>query len=181
MEFLAYTFYGNSAETWLLAGTVAIVTFVVLAGVKSFVVRQLRALAQRTSNTLDDLGAAVVDRTKVFFLFGLSILAGAQLLLLPDQALDVLQALVFITLLLQIAIWGNAAITATLHGYTSRLMEEDAASATTLRNLASRSAGLRSASALALAAATGASAFSRKSPVGAPDASRTTSPPAGGR
>ena len=133
MEFLTYTFYGNSARSWLLAAAIAIVLLVVLQGAKAFVVRHLSALADRTANDLDDLAAAVIARTKFFFLLALSVLAGAQTLILPDRVRDILQAIVFIALLLQIAIWGNAAITATLHRYTSRMMEEDAASATTLR------------------------------------------------
>ncbi|MFP4624702.1 MAG: mechanosensitive ion channel family protein [Gemmatimonadota bacterium] len=133
MEFLAYTFYGNSTQTWLLAALIAVVVLAVVGFAKSLVVRQLKRLADRTANDLDDLAAAILDRTKPFFLVALSLLAGAQALILPDHVRDIVQALVFIALLLQIAIWGNAAITVSLHHYTARMMEEDAASATTLR------------------------------------------------
>ena len=133
MEFLTVTFYGNSVQTWTLAVAIALVTLVVLGFAKAFVVRQLTRIADRTSNDLDDLAAEILDRTKMFFLFALAVLAGAQALILPDQVLDILQALTFIALLLQIAIWGNATISASLSRYTARLMEEDAASATTLR------------------------------------------------
>ena len=135
MEFLTATFYGNSLQTWTLAVAIAIVTLVVLGFAKAFVVRQLTRIADRTANDLDDLAAEILDRTKIFFLVALAALAGAQALILPAQLLDIVQALVFITLLLQIAIWGNATITASLNRYTSRIMEEDAASATTLRFL----------------------------------------------
>jgi small-conductance mechanosensitive channel len=104
-----------------------------LLAVRAFIVRQLGQLAHHTANEFDDLAAGVLDRTRSFFLFALAVLAGAQLLVLPDRVRDILQAMVLIALLIQIAIWGNAAITVSLNRYTSRMMEEDAASATTLR------------------------------------------------
>ncbi len=133
MELLTLTYYGNSVQTWALALIIAVVTLLGLGIAKAVVVNQLRRIADRTTNGLDDLAADVLDRTHMFFLAGLAILAGAQALILPDRARDVLQALAFIALLLQIAIWGNAAISASLRRYTNRMMEEDAASATTLR------------------------------------------------
>ncbi len=133
MRFLAYTFYGNSVQTWLLATALALVVVLALGLVKSFVVRHLTSLSDRTANELDDLAAAVLERTRGFFLFALGVLAGAQLLLLPDQIRDAIRALVFLATLLQLAIWGNAAIGVSLQRYTSRKMEEDAASATTVR------------------------------------------------
>jgi small-conductance mechanosensitive channel len=133
MEFLTHVYYGNSVQTWTLAAAITLVVLLVLALVKRFVLAQLRRLAARTANDLDDMVAAILGRTRPFFLFALAVLSGAQALLLPDHVRNVLQALVFIALLIQIAIWGNAAITASLDRYTTRLMEEDAASATTLR------------------------------------------------
>ena len=133
MRFLAYTFYGNSVQTWALALIITAVVATLLLAVRAFIVRQLGQLAHHTANEFDDLAAGVLDRTRSFFLFALAVLAGAQLLVLPDRVRDILQAMVLIALLIQIAIWGNAAITVSLNRYTSRMMEEDAASATTLR------------------------------------------------
>jgi small-conductance mechanosensitive channel len=133
MRFLTYTLYGNSVQTWLIAAGITLLVVLVLQAARSFIVRHLTALADRTANEYDDLAAAVLDRTRAFFLFALGIVAGSQLLVLPDQIRDVIRALVFLATLLQLAIWGNAAIGAGLSRYTSRRMEEDAASATTVR------------------------------------------------
>lgn len=133
MEFLAHTLYGNSVQSWVLALGV---TLAVLAGLlitKSFVIRHLVRLAGRTTNDLDNLAAAVLGRTRFFFLLALSVLAGAQLLVLPEQVRDALQAIGFFALLLQLAIWGNAAISVSIHRYTTRRMEEDPGTVTTLR------------------------------------------------
>ena len=133
MEFLAYTIYGNSVQSWALGLAVTLVVAGGLAMISSFVVRHLSRLAERTQNDLDDLAAAVLAKTRLFFLVALGLLAGSQILLLPDRARDMLQAVVFVALLLQLAIWGNAAIGVSLRRYTSRKMEEDAESATTVR------------------------------------------------
>ena len=133
MEFLAYTLYGNSVQTWTLALAVTLVVAGGLSVITSFLVRHLSRLADRTANDLDDLAAAILGRTRLFFLLALGVLAGSQILLIPDRARDILQAVTFVALLLQLAIWGNAAIGVTLDRYTARRMEEDAESATTVR------------------------------------------------
>ncbi len=133
MDLFARTFYGNSVQAWTMTVAITIGVVLVLGLAKSFIIRQLQRLADRTSNELDDMAAGVLDQTRLFFLLALAVLAGAQALILPDSVLDILQAIAFIALLIQIAIWGNAAITVSLQGYTNRMMEEDAASATTLR------------------------------------------------
>ena len=132
MEFLARTIYGNSVQSWALALAIALVVAAGLAIVTSFTVRRLQSLAGRTANRLDDLVAAVLSRTRRFFLFAVALVAGAQVLLLPERARDIIQALAFGALLLQLAIWGNAAIGVTLTRYAERKMEEDAAGATTV-------------------------------------------------
>ena len=133
MEFLAYTIYGNSVQSWALSLSLTLVVAGGLAMATSFVVRHLSRLAARTSNDLDDLAAGVLGRTKLFFLVALGVLAGSQFLILPDRARDILQGIAFVALLLQLAIWGNAAIGVSLNRYTTRRMEEDAESATTVR------------------------------------------------
>ena len=133
MQFLTYTLYGNSVQSWILAAALTLVVMAGLAFARRFVVRHLTRLADRTSNELDDLAAAILDRTKGFFLFAVAVIAGSQLLVVPAQVRDAVQALVFLATLLQLAIWGNAAIGVSLQRYTARRMEEDAASATTLR------------------------------------------------
>ena len=83
MELLTLTYYGNSVQTWILALAVALVALVVMLFTKRLIVRQLRRLADRTSNELDDFAAAVLSQTKAFFLVALAVLAGAQALILP--------------------------------------------------------------------------------------------------
>ena len=133
MEFLAHTLYGNSVQSWLLALLVTALALAILVFARSFVIRNLRMLSERTSNHMDDLAAGVIGRTKGFFLLALALIAGSQALLLPEQIRDVLQALVFLATLLQLAIWGNAAIGISLRRYATRKMEEDAESATMVR------------------------------------------------
>ena len=133
MEILTYSLYGNSLQTWFLAIGAAIVVVLALGFAKSFIVRHLGRLAERTSNDLDDLAAGVLQRTGIFFLVALGALVGAHFLVLPDAMRELIRLLVFLVVLVQLAIWGNAAISVFLQRYTARKMEEDAASATTVR------------------------------------------------
>ena len=133
MEFLAHTLYGNSLQTWLLALAITLVVAGGLAAAVSFTVRHLTRLAGRTTNELDNLLTSVLAKTRMFFLVAIAVLVGSQVLLLTDRGRDILQAIAFGALLLQLAIWGNTAIGLALRRYTTRKMEEDAESATTVR------------------------------------------------
>jgi small-conductance mechanosensitive channel len=133
MEFLAYTLYGNSVQSWVLALLITLAAFVALGVLKGFVVTRLTRLADKTANELDDLAAAVLAQTRLVFLFALALITGMQFVVLAEQIRDLLQGAVFVATLFQLAIWGNAAIGVSLRRYTARKLEEDAASATTVR------------------------------------------------
>lgn len=133
MQFLDTAFLGNPVLDWLIAAGVTLAVLLVLVGVKAFVIRQLSAFSGRTKNDLDDLVAAVLERTRFFFLLALAVVAGSQFVELAENARDVIRALAFLATLLQLGFWGNAGIEVGLGRYTSRRMEEDAAAATTVR------------------------------------------------
>ena len=133
MEFLNSVFYENTVLEWLIAAGAALLVLGILIGIKTVLIQQLSRVADRTTTQVDNFVAAVLLRTRWFFLLALAILAGAQLLTLPDRVTSILQALVFLATLLQIGFWGNAGIDAGVDRYAERRMEKDAAEATTLR------------------------------------------------
>lgn len=135
MEFLNDVIAGNSVLEWLIAAGIAFLVLGGLVVVRTFVVRQLRRLSDRTDNELDDLAAAILQRTHFIFLLALAVVAGAQALVLSDRVSGVIHALAVVATLFQIGFWGNAAIQVGLGRYTTRRMEEDAAAATTVRFL----------------------------------------------
>jgi small-conductance mechanosensitive channel len=133
MEFLNTAFFGNSVLQWLIAAGVTLLVLLGLAVVKAFLVRQLSRLSDRTANELDDLFVAILERTRFFFFLALAVIAGAQLVELSERVRDIIHALVVLATLLQIGFWGTAGIEVGLGRYTSKRMEEDAATATTVR------------------------------------------------
>ncbi|MDX1674596.1 MAG: mechanosensitive ion channel family protein [Longimicrobiales bacterium] len=133
MDFLDTVFFRNTVLEWLIAVGLALLVLGLLAGVKTLLIRQLTRLSEHTRNQIDDLLAAVLGRTRFFFLLALAVLAGAQVVELSDRVTTGVHALVLLATLLQIGFWGNAGIDQGVDRYAQRRMEEDAAEATTLR------------------------------------------------
>jgi small-conductance mechanosensitive channel len=103
-------YWENSLEEWVAAVAIAAILFVVFRVVLRIVVRRLAGLAERTKTPVDDLLVAVLGRTRMFFLSMVSIYAACQYLVLPMVAARVVSAVSLLSLLLQVGIWGNAAI-----------------------------------------------------------------------
>ncbi len=135
MDVQDWSFWGNALQQWAIAAAVAVGLMVVLQVAKSWIVARLVKLAERTENRWDDVAAAVLGRTRLFFLFFLGLGAGAQFLDLPENAAELLGEAVVLAFLLQVGIWGNAAIQHLFSQYTTKRLAEDAAEATTVRFL----------------------------------------------
>ncbi len=133
MRILAYTFYGNSLSTWALAVLLGLVILAALFFLRRLVLRTLTGFSRRTATEFDDIAAAVLASTHGFFLFALALLAAIQVLVLPGSVGLVVRGIASLATLLQLALWGNTAIGAFLHRYTTQRLEEDAAAATTMR------------------------------------------------
>lgn len=130
-----FEWYGNTARSWLLAGAVAVILYLVLRIALRLVLGRFATLAERTTNYADDVVTAVLGRTKSFFILFLSLYAGTRVLLLPPD-LERALGLVGVAIgLLQVALWGNAAIAAAIRGAVDRALETDAATATSLNAL----------------------------------------------
>jgi small-conductance mechanosensitive channel len=111
MAFLETTFYHNSLEKWIIALAVAAAAWIVLSVLKHVVYRKLLALSRKTASPLDDLVALLIHKIKKVFILALSVYAGSLVLSLPHKVNVVLGKLAFLTLLLQVAIWGTEIIT----------------------------------------------------------------------
>jgi small-conductance mechanosensitive channel len=132
MEFLGWTYLGNTVQTWIVAVAVALVVLVALRLFQGIVARRLSARAERTRIDLDDLAAELVRKTRFFFPLIVALYAGVQPLALPPTGDRVFRAVVVIGLLLQAALWGNTVISFWITRYMQKRMEEDAAAATSI-------------------------------------------------
>lgn len=127
-------FLGNTLQRWGLALLIAVGTFIGLLILRYILLRYFKRLAQRTSNTWDDLVIELIHETKGFVLLALSIYAGSLVLRFSPQTQAWINAVVIIIALIQAAIWGNSAIDFGLRHY-QRKNEDDTEDITTLRAL----------------------------------------------
>ncbi len=127
-------FMGNTLERWGFALLIALGTFIGLLIVRYILLRYFKRLAERTSNTWDDLAIELIRKTKIFVLVALSIYAGLLVLRFSPQTQVWINAIVIIVAVIQVAIWGNSAIDYGLRRY-QRKNQDDAEDITTLRAL----------------------------------------------
>jgi len=132
MDFLTSEFLENPIWKWFL--TLAIILFVgvVLRLLLRLILRRLRKFASRTEGRFDDLVVEILAKTKVLLILVVSLYAGSLILVLPEAADRVLQAMFVVALLLQAGFWGDGIVSFWIRRTTHRRLETDAASATSL-------------------------------------------------
>lgn len=130
----------NSAHQWLIAGTVLVVVFVVLLGVRRVVAARLGAVAKRTDNQVDDLVVALIARTRTYFLFLVAAYVASRYLDIGPRTDAALQDIWMLVLLLQLGLWGNAGVDFSGKRYLER------------RRAANTATGVATINALAVAA-----------------------------
>jgi small-conductance mechanosensitive channel len=110
VEFLDKVYYGNSLKAWAIALAAMLLIFTILTVLKKIVRRKITALASRTAPDLDDFIAEIVSRIRGFFLLAVSIYIGSRIIILSSSAREIIQKLLIVVFLLQVAIWGNGLI-----------------------------------------------------------------------
>lgn len=129
---LEWQFYHNPIEAWLGAGIAFVVIGATLFIARTILARRLAKVAARTATTADDAIVDLLRRTRYFFILTAAV-AGATLFLdLPARALSIGRLLGTISLIIQIAIWGNGLITFWFRNYAERKAESDISSRTTI-------------------------------------------------
>jgi small-conductance mechanosensitive channel len=131
--FTNWSFYGNTVAAWTIAAAVLVLVFGVLMVVRRVAVGQMTSLARRTDAAFIDIAAAAVADTRIWFLLLLAIRAGTLALRLPTRVLNIEHAVMVVGFLVQLAIWGNAALRKWLDGYSAKNITTDAAAVTTMR------------------------------------------------
>lgn len=101
----------NSLSQWLIAAGTAGVVLTGLWIAKTALHRRLAISAPRTRLVWDDLLAAALRQTKLFFVVILALFLGSRTLQLPPQATDLFEKIFILALIIQVSIWGAAIIT----------------------------------------------------------------------
>lgn len=110
MGFLEQEYFDNTVRQYLYALGVALATIVAVRVVRAVVKRRLRRFAAQTQTSLDDLFFELITSTRSFVVMVLAICAGAAMLKLPHQAARLIPVLATTAVLVQVGLWGTAAV-----------------------------------------------------------------------
>jgi len=135
MDFLERTFYNNTVKTWIIALSVALLSFAVLILLKVFFHGKFKTYAERTTMGIDDFIAEFIGGVKSFFLLMFAVFLGSHFLSLPDPISGAVDKLMVIALLFQGALWGSGLFDYWRERSIRRKKEEDPASAATFTAL----------------------------------------------
>ncbi len=133
MEFLDRVVYGNALKEWMWALIVTLSVLTLLRILRSVVAHRIGALAARTQTRMDDRIADMMRGTRFFFIFVVSIWAGALLVDLPPRVRMLIQGAMVLAVMLQVGLWLSSLLGGVVAHYVGREIGEgsDAVGAST--------------------------------------------------
>jgi small-conductance mechanosensitive channel len=135
LQYADLEFYGNTLRGWVIALALAVVAFLVIKLVVLGLVRGLSRLSKRTRTQMDNVVVEVIAATRSWFVGAVALFAGSLPLVLPDRLRDLIESAAVLVILVQIGVWGRVAIRSSVERFSSRRIEDDPASVTTVRAL----------------------------------------------
>ncbi len=123
-------FLDNPTWIWLAAVGLALLVVVILRIIQRVVIARLRAMAEKTKTSIDDIVANTLSKTSLIFLLSMGVLAGSLLLSLGERAESLRRVLVAVALI-QAALWGVAIHMASLQRWKEK-KAGDASAATVM-------------------------------------------------
>jgi len=132
LEFLDYSFLGNSLLQWTIAFAVLLVSYLLLRLAVRIAGRRLKALATRTDTQWDDVIANALSKTRPLFLFVAGLFIASQFLHLPEHPRSIIHNLFIIALLIQAGLWVGEITRSTLEQQRQRALKKNPAAATTI-------------------------------------------------
>jgi small-conductance mechanosensitive channel len=130
---LTDTFYGNEIQRWLIALGVTVGALIVLRLVEQVLIVRMQRIAQKTHTVIDDVVIGALRKTKLLYLFIVSLFAGSLWLTLEPGVRSLILHTVIIATLIQGGIWVSAGLQIWLEHY--RKTEADGANRTTMNAL----------------------------------------------
>lgn len=103
-------FLGNTLLAWIIAAAVFVAAFAVLKILRRILLGRFARLAERTVTGIDDLVADLFRHTHGWFLLLIALGAAAAALTIPPVPRRYIRMLLGAGVILQLMIWGNAAI-----------------------------------------------------------------------
>ncbi len=102
---LPLLFFGNSLLDWVIGISTAVVSYFLLQFLLSLLSKKLQSLAERTTNSIDDLLFNVLKSTKNLFLIYLSIYFGSRTLTLHTKTNSFLNTALVVLCWVQVGFW----------------------------------------------------------------------------
>jgi small-conductance mechanosensitive channel len=127
MEFIVL---GNPLRVWIVAAAIGVGVALALRLLVHVVVRRLAAFADRTANSWDDVIAAMLRSTRVWFLATIAALITGIVVSLPSDWEVTIRRIAAVALVVQGGVWVAAGLTAWLTRYRAARMKDDPAAAT---------------------------------------------------
>ncbi|MFO1426888.1 MAG: mechanosensitive ion channel family protein [Steroidobacteraceae bacterium] len=109
-ELLDQVWFDNSVRTWLTAAAASLFTFTVLPLARRFVLGQQRRLAGRETPAGVDLALLLIARTRPLFLWIVALWVAERFLALPPGVERISKTIIVLSVWLQAALWGTAAV-----------------------------------------------------------------------
>lgn len=130
MPDLTTVFYGNEIQTWLIALAIAVGSLIALRLVEQVLVVRVQRLAKTTHTIIDDVIIGALRKTKLLYLFVVSVYLGSLALTLPEQIRSIDWRVLMVATWLQAGIWASTGLQIWLQNYSAT--EEDGANRTTM-------------------------------------------------
>ena len=135
MDWLQTQVAGNSLESWLIAGGLAVAILVLMLVIRLLACIQLKRLAKAHESLLWTVLLQAVRRTKWLFLIILALYLGSIPLSLETAVRSVIHSTMIIVLLVQTGLWAGIVLRESMEDYRQDKLEKDPASLTTLNLL----------------------------------------------
>jgi small-conductance mechanosensitive channel len=120
MGFLEEEYFNNTILQYLSAVGIAVGTVVAVRLFRWGVERRLREFAARTETSVDDLLFELIAATRSWLVMALALCAGASSLELPPRFARLIPVLAAAVVLVQIGMWGTAAVRFFVGGHRQR-------------------------------------------------------------
>jgi small-conductance mechanosensitive channel len=116
---LQTTFFGNAMLAWIIAAGILVLVTLLLMLVRQLLVQRGAKLATYSATRVDDFLVAILRHTHGLFLFAVALSAASLALALPLEARHGVRIFLGASVILQLLVWGNAAIALWLKDQTA--------------------------------------------------------------
>lgn len=121
---LEIVYWGNSVRSYLVAGGVLLAILLAVRIAKSILLNRVGRLVHRTETRLDDTILKMVEATRLWLTLFIALYAASLFLILPPELASKARTGAVIALLVQIGMWTNAAIAATVQHMREKKVAE---------------------------------------------------------